>query len=316
MYVWTTGEEMEPTELIRETGAKSEFSDGDVFELVYQGPDVTDGTMNARELLEVLSGLTKAFSSVAQERDLEGKYELRIRDIESNSVHLIFEAVVFAKANPGAAAALAAGGAVIVSAVTNSVSGAYRIVTDLAKLIDAKKRSKGARIATLPAEFSDGGVVLSASGELIILTKEQYELLLSQRVDRQLAQIVSPLEQDRIDSFQIVRSNEELVSVEARQKDFFDYVEVTEERSREGTEILGTLNSLTKSNLRGTFYTTEGVHVPYRYTGGDIGQLLRGFSAREPLRVSGRVSYGNDGIPSFIEVQEIEFLQQNFLNSA
>jgi hypothetical protein len=106
------------------------------------------------------------------------------------------------------------------------------------------------------------------------------------------------------------RATQELVTVDARQRDYFDYVEVSEEKSREGTEIMGTLNSLTKTNLRGTFYTTDGVHVPYKYSGGDIAQLLRGFSSREPVRVRGRIKYGSDGIPDFVDVHDIEFLQR------
>jgi hypothetical protein len=284
------------------------------FELVYDGPDVSDGTMNARELAEVLTGLTRAFSIVSTEVGLEDRYQLRVIDVESNSFHLIIDAIEFAKSNPGATAALAAGAAVVVTAATNSISGAYRIVTDIAKLIDAKKRVKGSRVATLPASFTDDGVVLSIEDELIILTKEQYELLLSKKADRQLSQIVSPLSPKRIETFQIRRGESQLVSVNAGQKDHFDFIEVTEEKSREGTQIVGTFNSLSKNNLRGTFYTIEGVHVPYRYVGGDVGQLFRGFSAREPLRVVGRVKYGSDGVPSFVEVQEIQVVQSSFLS--
>ena len=177
-----------------------------------------------------------------------------------------------------------------------------------------KKRLKGARVATLPTAFADGEVTLTVPNDLIVLTKEQYELLLGQRVDKHLSQIVSPLKPNQIDSFQIRRSRVELVTVEAGQKDYFDFVEVTEEKSKEGTQIVGTLNSLSKNNLRGTFYTVDGVHVPYKYVGGDVGQLLRGFSAREPLRVHGRIKYGSDGVPSYVEVQEIEVLQRGFFN--
>jgi len=93
------------------------------------------------------------------------------------------------------------------------------------------------------------------------------------------------------------RSEVELATVEASQRDYFDYREITEDRSREGTEISGTLNSLTKTSLRGTFYTTDGVHVPYKYNGGDIAQLLRGFAAREPLRVRCKIKYAAMGFP-------------------
>ncbi len=285
--------------------------ESDIFELVYEGPDVDTGTMGARELTEVFFGLTRAFSAVAHELDLGDEYELRVRDIDHASFHLVFEAIKYAKANPAAATAIAAGSAVVLNAVTSAVSGAYKVITDIGAMLEAKKKAKGERFATMPAQFTDGEVRLSAPGdELIVLTKEQYELLLSQRLDRQLAQVVSPLVPARINRFHMRRKQVDLATVDAGQRGYFDFREVVEDQSREGTEIMGTLNSLTKTNLRGTFYTADGVHVPYRYTGGDIAQLLRGFSAREPLRVRGKIKYGNDGLPVSIDVQEIDFVQR------
>jgi hypothetical protein len=148
-----------------------------------------------------------------------------------------------------------------------------------------------------------------------VLTREQYEILLSRGVDRQLSQIVSPLEPKKIDRFEMRRSNAEMVTVEASQRDYFNYVEAVEEKSKEGTEIVGTLNSLNKTNLRGTFFTLGGVHVPYRYSGGDVAQLLRGFSTREPVRVHGQIKYGADGVPTFVDARIIEVLQSRLFES-
>lgn len=287
-------------------------AESETFELVYDGPDVGTGTMDARELAEVLTGLSRAFTTVAQEEELSDRYQLRVKDIETNSFHLVLEAIAYTKANPVVVAAIAAGTTVTLQAVNSVVGGAYTVLKDIVKMIDAKKRTKGARFATLKTSFDEGQIIVRFEDEIIVLTKEQYELLLSQRVDRQLSQIVSPLAPNKIDSFEVRRSRMELVRVEARQKDYFDYVEVTEETSKEGTQIVGTLNSLSKNTLRGTFYTADGVHVPYRYVGGDVGQLLRGFSAREPLRVHGKIKYGSDGVPTYVEVQEVEVLQRRF----
>lgn len=167
-------------------------------EIVYQGPDVEDGTMGVRELSEVFDGLNRAFSIVASESDTDNKYQLRVKDVKANSFHIILEAVQFAKSNPAAASAVAAGAAVGLNAVTNAVSGAYRVIVDIAKMMDAKKRAKGIRIGLLPTSFEDGVVKLTVDSDLIILTKEQYELLLSQRVDKPLSQIVSPLESKKL----------------------------------------------------------------------------------------------------------------------
>ena len=71
---------------------------------------------------------------------------------------------------------------------------------------------------------------LVVGNDLIILTKEQYELLLSQRIDRPVSQIVSPLAHKRIDTLQFRRAKTDLVTVDANQRDYFDVVESTERR--------------------------------------------------------------------------------------
>jgi hypothetical protein len=268
--------------------------------------------MSAKELAEVLTGLTHAFSTIAYESYSDDRYQVRITDIDSGSARLLFEAIAFAKANPAAATAIAASAAVIVNAGSNIASGAYKVVTDLAKLIDAKKRLRSARVATVDTTFVEGGVRLLADADVIVLSKEQYELLLTRSVDRSLSKIVSPLAERRVDRFKIRRSEIELVTVDARQRGYFDFVEATESKGKDGSVIVGTFNSLSKTNLRGTFYTADGVHVPYKYVGGDVRELIRGFGSRENLRVRGHIRYGADSLPTFVEVEEIEFLQGDF----
>ena len=287
-----------------------------LFEFVYDGPDVQDGSISAKDLIEVVSGLERAFAIIAEENELPDRYQIRVRDLEHGSAHIIFQAIAFAKANPAAAGVIAtsmtASAAIALNATTAAVSGAYKVLSDLGIVIEVKKRLKGRRVARQQARFPNSQVELEVEDGYVVLAKEQYELLLSQKVDRSLAQIVSPLAPNRIDDFTLNRGVEQLAAVKADQRDFFDYTEVEEESSKEGSEIDGILNSLNKTNLRGTFHTTEGIHVPYKYIGGNIAQLLRGFSSREPIRATGRVRYGTDNIPRLVEIQEIEFLQQNF----
>jgi hypothetical protein len=287
-----------------------EVEDGD-FELVYIGPDLENGTMGARELTEVFTGITKGFSVIAHERDLGDQYELRVRDIEHQSFHLVFETVAFAKANPVAAGVTVAGATLGWNVAKDTVSGIYTVVTDLAKAIGAKLTAKGESIGRLPAQFSEIGVIVEGPYGPIELTKEQYELLLSRRIDKPLAQIVSPLAHDRVNRFELRRAKTPIASVEVSQRDYFDYQEVNGSEIREGTEIAGTLNSFNKTNLRGTFHTVEGIHVPYRYSGGDVNKLLRGFAAKEAILARGKVEYGGDGIPIRVDIQDLDFVQRS-----
>jgi hypothetical protein len=113
---------MEPLE---PTATEQQPGELEIFELVYQGPDVEDGTMGARELAEVLTGVSRAFSTVASDANLGDRYQLRIKDVESNSFHTVLEAIEYAKSNPAQATALIAGAAVTLQGLTAVVSGAY-----------------------------------------------------------------------------------------------------------------------------------------------------------------------------------------------
>ena len=124
-------------------------------------------------------GFRRHFPSLLTTVILETGTNLGSGDIDQASVHLVFEAVAYVKANPVVSGVLVAGAGVAVSAVSNTVSGAYKVITDIAAAIGAKRNLKGSRIATTPASFNDGEVVIESPDGPIMLTKEQYELLLS-----------------------------------------------------------------------------------------------------------------------------------------
>lgn len=290
----------------------------ETFELVYDGPDVANGSMNARQLALAVSGVNRVFATTAQEHNLGGDYEVRVRDINHASFHLLCEAVALAK-QPEIAAAAVTGAVVLLGAVKNAIPNPKGIISDIGAMITAKKRLRGARIATLATEFAHGDVRLTVpedSDSKVVLTKEQYELLLSRRVDSSIADIVAPLAPAKVDRFEIRSGGAELASVLAAEKGYFYINGPAEDKGREGTEIIGAFNSLNKTSLRGTFHAVGGVHVPYKYSGGDMARLLRGFSSREPVRVFGKIRVGADGVPLSIDVHEIEFLQQDFRNIA
>jgi hypothetical protein len=127
----------------------------DVFELVYQGPDVENGTMSSGELVEVFTGLTRAFRTVAHESELGDQYDLRLRDIDHRSFHLIFEAIAYVKANPAPAAVIVVASSLTLQAVTNTVSGAYKIITDIGAMLQAEKKARGERTASSLTARSD-----------------------------------------------------------------------------------------------------------------------------------------------------------------
>ncbi|MCU1322167.1 MAG: hypothetical protein JWM43_1816 [Acidobacteriaceae bacterium] len=291
----------------------------ETFEFIYDGPDVANGSMNARQLALAVSGMNRVFATTAQEHNLGGEYEVRVRDIKHASFHLVWEAVALMKQHQDMIPAAITGAVVLIGTASAAISNPGMIISDIAAMITAKKRLRGARMSTLATEFIDGEVRLTVPGDSeskVVLTREQYELLLSHRVDRSIADIIAPLAPALVDRFEIRRGNIELASVVASEKDYFSVRPPAEDKGREGSEIIGAFNSLNKTSLRGTFHALGDVHVPYKYSGGDIARLLRGFSSKEPVRVFGKVRYGADGILQSIDVKDIEFLQQDFRHIA
>ena len=288
----------------------------ETFELVYDGPDVVNGSMRARELADAVLGVSRAFGTTAHEHDFGDDYEVRVRDIRHASFHVICEAIALANRHPVVASAGATASIVGLGVLKDATPEIRTIISDLGAMIMAKKKLRGARVATIPTEFVDNEVRLTVPDETVILTKEQYELLLSQRVDKSIAQIVTPLAPAKLDLFEMRSGGIQLASVLAREKEYFYIPPPVEDKGKEGTEIIGAFNSLNKTSLRGTFHTLDNVHVPYKYSGGDTARLLRGFSSREPVRVFGKIRFGADGVPLSIEVKEIEFLQRDFRNTA
>ena len=265
--------------------------------------------MEAKQVGEVLIGFSTAVSVVADEFEPSERYQLRVRDVKKQSFHFLMEIIAFARENPEATKALAELGGVALAAIKMGSKGAWRVLQAIARLIEAKKKLKGAKLAKLKTTFKDGEVIIELEGDLLRLTKGEYELLLGRYLDRAIAQVVSPLDPNRIDTFGIVQADKILTQVQASEKPYFETTEESQQEVKE-TLLKGKLNSLSKSKFRGTLHTTDGTHVQYRYVGKDMNALYEGFASKDDLKIHGRVRYASDGIPIFVEVDQIEVLQQ------
>jgi hypothetical protein len=101
------------------------------------------------------------------------------------------------------------------------------------------------------------------------------------------AKIASPLSEGMIDSTDITARDAEGVmesSIDVNQKLYFVSESSTETTA--ATEIEGTLISLNKETLRGTFKKIDGGKVPYHYSGGTPDLFYSAFSHRGIVRVS------------------------------
>jgi hypothetical protein len=282
----------------------------EALEIIYQGPDVNDGSMDARQFSEALSGIADAFSTVANEINYDEQYKLRITSTQKGSFHILLSAIAYAQANPAPAVAIVTGASVSYNAVRDSISGLYRIIVDIITCITSKKKLQGRDIKDFPINNINNDIRIMLPTDTIILSREQYDLLVSKRLDKPISQMVSPLAPQKIDLFSIKHSDSNVATVKSSEKDYFNCIKTSTESTENGIEITGTLNSLSKSNRRGTFYTLDGRHIPYRYDGNDDSMLMKGFSSQEPVIVRGSIKYDRGGSATSLEIKEISILQR------
>jgi hypothetical protein len=76
------------------------------------------------------------------------------------------------------------------------------------------------------------------------------------------------------DEFKLKAGNEELDTVEAKDRPYFSQTETNVTTTRDDVWLEDTLNSHSKRNNRGMFHTLDGRHIPYRYAADEIQPLL------------------------------------------
>lgn len=272
-------------------------------ELLYEGTEVEDGTVPVEDMIDALTGFSGAYNKIAKtERGLDQGHRIRVVGLEKGSAKIIVEVVDWIIKNPNASLALS-------GVATTVVGGAYIALRDLAKVIWARKSTRGQPISKNNITFKDNLIVMGD----INLTREQYDVLESGEIDNDLERLTRPLETGRgVHRFKLKTGKEELVEVNADERPFFYGSRRSNRDVRSGVWLEGTLNSHSKRNNRGMFHTLDGVHIRYHYIGEDDNPVLTAYAQDGAVRVMGTVVY-RDEMPTSIEIREIHPLHDERL---
>jgi hypothetical protein len=192
------------------------------------------------------------------------------------------------------------------------ISDATRwVIAKIFSIIEVKKHVKNRPFEINVKGDNNTVVVVNADGANLEIPYEIVDLLREKTVDADLNKIVSPLEQHRIESTEIVAESEnqetltEKVTSEER-----EYFRPTSTVTTQETDITGRFISLNKESNRGTFELPNGNHIPYRYTGSSPDTFPLQFARKGPVRVSCIATLNENLEPTQIEVKSASNLQR------
>jgi hypothetical protein len=254
-------------------------------------------------MVDALVGFSSAYGRIARHRQSNDvAHRLRVVGLQKGSAKILVDVVEWVTNHPVAAGVLLTG-------TTTAVGGAYIVLKDIAGVIRGKKHLAGAPIENHYAFNGPSVVLQNQSGEPLELSKEQFQYLQSGVLDSDLDRLTAPLDEGHVDEFKLTTGEEELANVAANERIYFVHIDRTVTMTRDDVWMEGALNSHSKSNNRGTFYTLSGKHIPYRYVGDDVQPLLAGYAHNGVVRVRCKVTLDSDMNPTGMEIYEVQLGQ-------
>jgi hypothetical protein len=277
-------------------------------ELIYDGEAVKDGSVPAEYLVDALVGFSSAYSKIARRTEGAGvTHRIRVVGLRPNSTHILVDIIEWVKVNPAAAG-------VLVSAVSLGASGAYKIIKDMGRVFTAKKHLKGEPVENRYIFKNNNIYIFNETKQELHLTKEQFEYLRSGLIDPDLDKLTAPLEDDKVEKFQLKSKNESLAEANKNERPYFATTHKQVATTRDDVTLEGSLNSLTKDKRRGTFYTVGGKHIPYQFVGQNEQALLNAFTHPGVVRAKGKVGFDGDLEPTKIEISDIVLEQPDMFS--
>ena len=283
--------------------------------LRYIGPDVNDGSIGIDDLLSALNGFSSAFYKVSERIDLDQPQRIKVRGITRSSANILISIIEIAKAHEAVITTVA--GAVGLSAL----AGAQESVKDTTKRLADKVLGRIVGTAKAKKHTQDGaytvGNIEGDNNRVLIVNnlnvslpvdKGVLDLLKEGTIDSDLDKMTAPLREDAIDGFEIKHDGEEYpdLRLEASDRPYFAKPRQTRTTTTQETELVGTLNTISKTSHSGYFIMDSGKRVRYRLAGEDMGVLYSRFAHLGQVRVRCTAKLDNDLDVVSIEISDIQ----------
>jgi hypothetical protein len=255
--------------------------------------------MPIEEVILALKGFAGAYGKVAENLLPSSSHELRISAVEKSSFDLAILAWIASSQ-----------GNETLSVLKTAGSAAKYVFSIVAKIIDVKKHTKSKPYQIAVEGSNNTTIIINNDGGKMEFPREALEILTSKLVDTDLARIASPLSDNLIINAELTATDEQgslEANIASTDKEYFVVPE--SEETGNPAEISGTLVSLNKETLRGTFKRTDGLKIPYRYIGENPQGFWASFSHKGAVRVS-CIAYFDENLElKRLEIQQVIRLQ-------
>jgi len=250
----------------------------------YEGVDVDGGAMHIEDVVTALQGFSGAYGKVANSLTPSTHHELRLAAVEKGSFNLSIVSFVSMHQKE------------IAAAMPEVVSAARYVFGIIKDVIESKRHVKGKPYEISIQGSNNAVVVINADGATLAIPKEVAEILKDKMIDSDLSKITSPLSEGRVDIACLSAMDDEgsiETTISSEEKSYFDAD--PDIRTSSEVEIQGSIVSLNKETLRGTFKLSDGSKIQFRYVGENPEGFFPNFSHKGLLRVSA-VAFFDDSL--------------------
>lgn len=243
--------------------------------LKYEGPDVQRGTMALQDVIPVLQGISGAYIRLASTEDPSFTHRITLADVRQGSADIVLEVIEWLVENKEPIAAA--------TGLTTLAGVGYKVVKRIIDVVRIKKH-----VGTEPSSerivAQDSIVIMNSGNVELVVDRPAYEAYKNGTIDKDLERLTRPLQQGRIDSaqFTVHAESQETIreAITTEDRPVFEITDLAVTSTQE-TELVATLNSLTKSTNSGYLYLLNEKRVFYRYIGDNASNLYAIFGSHE-----------------------------------
>jgi hypothetical protein len=300
---------MQQTEAAQLTPPSDYPSAGDEVRLVlrYSGKDVDDGTIDVEDMLAALNGFSSAFYRLADRESQDLKQRIKVTGISKSSANVHLEIFQLMQSHPAITTAVTGGLAYLGKKVADIV------IEKIAAVAKAKKHIQNGQYTTDVSFSGDNSQVIIINGvnARLPVEKDVFDLLQEGTIDAELDKMTSPLREDAIDAFEMRREGDVApdLHLDASDRPYFARPRREATTTAELT-MLGTMNTISKTNNSGIFVAENGRRIRYRFTSEDrLPELYRQFAHLGPVKITCTAKLDENLDVISIEISNVEPIQ-------
>lgn len=285
-------------------------SDSTKVVLRYAGSDVDDGSIGVDDLLSALNGFSSAFYRLAEREAPDSKQRIKVSGISKSSANVHLEIFDLAAAHPKLAAA--ATGALVY--VGKKVADA--VIERIASVAKAKKHIQNGSYTTEVAVNGDHNQVIIINGvnARLPVDRDVYDLLEQGIIDADLDKMSAPLREDAVDTFEIKHEGVSIPDLHLDASDRPYFVKMRREATTTAElKMVGTMNTISKTNNSGIFIADNGRRIRYKFTNEDrLSELYHQFAHLGPVRITCTAKLDENLDVISIDISDVTPLQDQF----